>query len=139
MDFEDALIKGKLTLIDGKQYNTTGCGFLDKGLVEEGIIKEVGKGKGRDSIYSQEAQSICTNTCPYDRCVLELTKEYNTGKFKELEPPKETTLFLQCKCGASETLTMADGVLQRHWRWVQKGDKIEHMKVCGEVKIVEVR
>ena len=94
--------------------NSTGCSLLDSKGVTEG---ELYKGA-----------RICLD-CPYSECVLTNSR----GRKKITSSEKE--IFVMCKnCGAAETLTVRKGKLVSTQKWQQRGDKIYHIKDCGEAK-----
>lgn len=75
--------------------------------------------------------------CPYPDCISP-TKENDLKE--KYHPPEIREVYLRCKhCGATETLEMRDGKLQKSGKWLQKGDIIWHQNICGEGEEIKFR
>ncbi len=97
----------------------TGCSRLDR--------------MGITNPDSQRAKEICLN-CPLSKCKIDNPTDDLTGQY---HIPVVEEHWVQCQvCGAKETLTFTDAMLDRTSHWSQKGDIIYHLRECGKAKII---
>ena len=109
--------------------NRTGCTYLDAYNVE-GNSSGVRITATNVEVADQKLINLCLN-CPEEECMLRTNIE------KPL-PAKSDTIIsktIQCyHCFQMEDITFKKGKLQRHPRYIQKGNTIYH--ICGEAKII---
>ena len=100
-----------------RKHGNTGCAFLD----EHGVGQSDGYG------YTL----LCTEQCPYPSCVLDRNKAIEAAV--EEEDAQLVDVTLSCAfCHTLETITFADGKINRHPRFVVDGDLIYHLTISGE-------